>query len=243
MVWHGRRGLRTLGGTLTSTGTMLSRGSCSLSRCVGVRACRHCLQRSESFPHPRPSLPQIETVAGVDACEAVARVEGVDVLYVGPTDLSVSIGGGKPLPFDDPRLVAARVRVAAACRAAGKAAGILCLTPEHVPVVRAGEGMGGGGARGVADASAPRPLSALVSARRGLHVCHARVGCGGRGGGHPRVRCGAPCLGGRWQPGPPAVIASDGRGQGECIGPVSRDDRVDSQESQQLVTLLTTCCF
>ena len=73
----------------------------------------------------------------MEACEAIARVDGVDVLYIGPTDLSVSIGGGAPLPFDDARLAAARLRVASACRAAGKAAGILCAAPEHVPLVRA----------------------------------------------------------------------------------------------------------
>ena len=39
---------------------------------------------------------QIETCAGVDAAEAIARVDGVDVLFVGPTDLSVAIGNGKP---------------------------------------------------------------------------------------------------------------------------------------------------
>jgi 4-hydroxy-2-oxoheptanedioate aldolase len=90
----------------------------------------HCLERLVL-------VAQIETRAGVEACEAIAKVDGVDVLYVGPTDLSVSLGGGAPLPFDDARLVEARGRVAAACRAAGKAAGILCLAPEHVPVVRA----------------------------------------------------------------------------------------------------------
>ena len=82
-------------------------------------------------------LIQIETGAGVEACEEIARIDGVDVLYVGPTDLSVSLGGGMPLPFDDHRLVAARQRVAAACKASGKAAGILCLLPEHVPIVQA----------------------------------------------------------------------------------------------------------
>jgi len=79
---------------------------------------------------------QIETAAGVEAAEAIARVDGVDCLFVGPTDLSVSVGNGKPLAFDDARLVAARQRVAAACRAAGKAAGILCALPEQVAVVR-----------------------------------------------------------------------------------------------------------
>jgi 2-keto-3-deoxy-L-rhamnonate aldolase RhmA len=79
---------------------------------------------------------QIETAAGVEAADAIARVDGVDCLFVGPTDLGVSIAGGKPIPFDDARLVAARRRVAEACRAAGKAAGILCGLPEQVAVVR-----------------------------------------------------------------------------------------------------------
>ena len=80
---------------------------------------------------------QIETAAGVEACEAIAKVDGVDVLFVGPNDLGVSLGGGKPLPFGDARLVAARQRVAAACKAAGKACGILCALPEQVATVRA----------------------------------------------------------------------------------------------------------
>jgi len=80
---------------------------------------------------------QIETAAGVEAAGAIAAVDGVDVLFVGPTDLSVSLGGGKPLAFDDARLVAARRRVAAACKAAGKAAGILCALAEQVATVRA----------------------------------------------------------------------------------------------------------
>lgn len=82
-------------------------------------------------------LAQIETLAGVANVAAIAAVEGVDALFVGPTDLGACIAGGKPVPFDDPRLVAARRAVAAAARAAGKAAGILCMAPEHVPVVRA----------------------------------------------------------------------------------------------------------
>jgi 2-keto-3-deoxy-L-rhamnonate aldolase RhmA len=84
-------------------------------------------------------VAQIETAKGVAAAAEVAAVEGVDVLFVGPTDLGCSLAGGKPLAFDDPQLVAARRAVADAARAAGKAAGILCMAPEHIPVVR-GEG-------------------------------------------------------------------------------------------------------
>ena len=82
-------------------------------------------------------VAQIETAAGVAAAAEIAAVEGVDVLFVGPTDLGCSLAGGKPLAFADPQLVAARRAVAAAARAAGKAAGILCVLPEHIPAVRA----------------------------------------------------------------------------------------------------------
>jgi 2-keto-3-deoxy-L-rhamnonate aldolase RhmA len=81
-------------------------------------------------------VAQIETAKGVAAAAAIAAVEGVDVLFVGPTDLGCSLAGGKPLAFDDPQLVAARRAVAAAARAAGKAAGILCMQPAHIPAVR-----------------------------------------------------------------------------------------------------------
>jgi len=81
-------------------------------------------------------VAQIETARGVAAAAEIAAVEGVDVLFVGPTDLGCSLAGGKPLAFGDPQLVAARRAVAAAARAAGKAAGILCMLPEHIPAVR-----------------------------------------------------------------------------------------------------------
>lgn len=84
-------------------------------------------------------VAQIETAKGVAAAADIAAVEGVDVLFVGPTDLGCSLAGGKPLPFEDPRLVEARRAVVAAAKASGKAAGILCLSPEQVPAIR-GEG-------------------------------------------------------------------------------------------------------
>jgi 2-keto-3-deoxy-L-rhamnonate aldolase RhmA len=81
-------------------------------------------------------MVQIETAAGVEAAAEIAAVEGVDCLFVGPTDMGCSLAGGKPLAYDDPKLVAARRAVAAAARASGKAAGILCMEPEHIPIVR-----------------------------------------------------------------------------------------------------------
>ncbi len=75
-------------------------------------------------------LTQIETRPAVECAEAIAAVEGVDVLFVGPLDLSVSLGVARQ--FDHPTMCAARARVVAACRRAGKAAGILLAREEQV---------------------------------------------------------------------------------------------------------------
>ena len=54
--------------------------------------------------------------------EAIAAVDGVDVLHVGSNDLLVNMG--KPGKFDDPAIVAAQDRVIEAAKAHGKFAGI-----------------------------------------------------------------------------------------------------------------------
>jgi 2-keto-3-deoxy-L-rhamnonate aldolase RhmA len=63
----------------------------------------------------------IETVEGLDNCEEIAAVDGVDVLHVGSNDLLVDMG--KPGKFDDPAIIAAQDRVIAAAKAHGKFAG------------------------------------------------------------------------------------------------------------------------
>ena len=74
------------------------------------------------------TVVQIETPEAVANVEEIAAVEGVDCLFVGPFDLSVSMRLTKQ--FDHPDFVAALDRVLAACKANGKAAGILTPTPE-----------------------------------------------------------------------------------------------------------------
>ena len=68
-------------------------------------------------------LAQIETKQGVDNVEAIADVEGIDVLWIGHFDLSVSLG--VPAQFEHPRYVEAVDRVLAAAASAKKAAGIM----------------------------------------------------------------------------------------------------------------------
>ena len=69
------------------------------------------------------TVVQIETREGVENADAIAAVDGVDVLFVGPLDLSYNLGC--PNQFDHPDELAAFDAVIAACRNHGKAAGIL----------------------------------------------------------------------------------------------------------------------
>jgi 2-keto-3-deoxy-L-rhamnonate aldolase RhmA len=73
---------------------------------------------------------QIETPSAVTAVDAIAAVPGADVLFVGPADLSHSLG--VPGRFDDPVYLDALKAVVAACQRHGKAAGILVYDPGVV---------------------------------------------------------------------------------------------------------------
>ena len=74
---------------------------------------------------------QIESPSAVEHAPEIAAIDGVDVLFVGPTDLSHSLG--VPGRFDDPGYLAALERVTTAAEAAGKAAGILLRNASALP--------------------------------------------------------------------------------------------------------------
>lgn len=80
-------------------------------------------------------MAQIETERGLDQVEAIAAVEGIDVLFMGHLDLSNFLG--IPGQFDDPRFDAALRRVAQAARAHGKAAGFMASDPAWMARLRA----------------------------------------------------------------------------------------------------------
>jgi 2-keto-3-deoxy-L-rhamnonate aldolase RhmA len=62
----------------------------------------------------------IETAEGVEACEAIAATPGLDLIFIGPSDLSLALGTGAGAPAFE----AALVRVLAAGKAAGVPVGI-----------------------------------------------------------------------------------------------------------------------
>jgi 4-hydroxy-2-oxoheptanedioate aldolase len=71
---------------------------------------------------------QIETVEVLNHLDEVAALDGVDVLFIGPADLSMELGiFGQ---FDHPRFKEALRETINAAKKAGKATGILFFNPE-----------------------------------------------------------------------------------------------------------------
>ena len=68
------------------------------------------------------AIAQIETRLAIDNVDAIAAVEGIDALLVGPNDLSIALG----IPGDmmNPIELDAIAKVAAACKKHGKAFGL-----------------------------------------------------------------------------------------------------------------------
>ena len=73
---------------------------------------------------------QIESATAVAEVDHIAAIDGVDVLFVGPTDLSHSLG--VPGKFADPAYLTALDTVVAACGRHGKSAGILLYDPAVI---------------------------------------------------------------------------------------------------------------
>jgi 2-keto-3-deoxy-L-rhamnonate aldolase RhmA len=77
------------------------------------------------------TVVQIETREAVSNAEAIAAVEGVDVLFIGPLDLSVSLGITGQMQH--PEFRSAVKRVIDACRVHGKSPGILLPGADLIP--------------------------------------------------------------------------------------------------------------
>lgn len=113
---------------------------------AGVRGVGSALARSarwnrvdgylqESAQHTSLTV-QIETAAGVDAAAEIAAVDGIDAVFVGPSDLSASMGllGQQT----HPDVVAAVEKVFTAVKAAGKPVGVNAFDPAAADAYVAG---------------------------------------------------------------------------------------------------------
>jgi 4-hydroxy-2-oxoheptanedioate aldolase len=121
-----------------------------------TRSCDFGLGFDDYYAHAHEwlvTMTQIETLEGVRSAAEIAAVDGVDVLFIGPMDLSTCLG--VPSQFDHPTYLDALRRVAAAARDAGKAAGILLHNSSQLDLCRelgisvVALGSDGGGANAV----------------------------------------------------------------------------------------------
>lgn len=111
---------------------MGERGIASSPRCAGYAA-----NFENYFANANKDLilvAQIETGLALDNAEAIGAVDGIDVLFVGPLDLSISTGLRGM--FEDDKYVANLKRVAQAARNTGKACGILLPNPKWIPLLK-----------------------------------------------------------------------------------------------------------
>ena len=79
-------------------------------------------------------LPQIETVEAVENVQAICSVDGIGGVFVGPGDLSASLG--RPGEFDNPELHKLACTCIATARSAGLHAGILAPTGGLIAAAR-----------------------------------------------------------------------------------------------------------
>jgi 4-hydroxy-2-oxoheptanedioate aldolase len=77
------------------------------------------------------TIAMIETRTAMDNLDAIAAMPGIDVLFVGPSDLSIALSDGNELDPHSATVEAALDRLVASCRKAGKVAGLYCANAER----------------------------------------------------------------------------------------------------------------
>ena len=104
---------------------------------AGVRANRYGSISFDQFVRDANAstavIVQIETAGALNAAAEIAAEDGVDLLFIGPNDLSQSLG--VPGHYEEPRYRAAVERVGAVAGDAGKAAGIMLRTRDEIPAL------------------------------------------------------------------------------------------------------------
>ncbi len=106
-------------------------------------------------------IPMIETAEALEAIDDILEVEGIDAVYVGPSDLSLSLGLAPGNHNDDPLFTASLERIIDSCQRHGVIAGIHCQ-PDLVALRRS---------QGFKMITAVTDTSALIEgAQRGLDI-------------------------------------------------------------------------
>jgi len=77
------------------------------------------------------TLAMIETQQALDNVEGIVATPGLDGVYIGPSDLSLSMGYTPKLDQEEPAVVDAIETIRKAAKNAGISAGIHCLEPAY----------------------------------------------------------------------------------------------------------------
>ncbi len=80
------------------------------------------------------TLAMIETRVAMDNLDAIAATPGIDVLFVGPSDLSITLSDGKVLDPHSADVEGALDKILAAAKKAGKVAGVYCANADRALV-------------------------------------------------------------------------------------------------------------
>ncbi len=104
---------------------------------AAVAACRYAPEGVRSYgalrggPDPAPvCLAMIETARGLAELHAIVRTPGLDGIYVGPSDLALSLGRQPTAAIEHPEVLEAIAAVRDVCRREGRIVGVHCVTAE-----------------------------------------------------------------------------------------------------------------
>ncbi len=78
------------------------------------------------------ALAMIETPEAIAALDDILDVPGIDGIFVGPSDMSLTLSNGAKLDPNGEKTVEVCAELAERTRAKGKIAGVFCMSPERV---------------------------------------------------------------------------------------------------------------
>jgi 4-hydroxy-2-oxoheptanedioate aldolase len=77
------------------------------------------------------TLAMVETKQALDELDGIVATSGLTGVYIGPSDLSLSMGYTPKLDPEEPAVVSAIQRILETAKTAGIRAGIHCLSPAY----------------------------------------------------------------------------------------------------------------
>jgi 4-hydroxy-2-oxoheptanedioate aldolase len=77
------------------------------------------------------TFAMIETAEAVKNLDSILSTSGLDAVYIGPSDLSISLGGKPGLDQTDPKVVGAIEEILAGCKRHGVHAGLHTGSPAY----------------------------------------------------------------------------------------------------------------